>query len=286
MKQFLNAPYIEQIKKHLLPLQKRVNEVPFGSYAAEIAYYMILASIPIFLAISNLIVLLPFTYEEVQNFIRLSLPGQVARTILPFIENYFDSASTSLIPMGLILALWPASNVFNALQRILNKIYQSKNKQNFLIQRLFAYLFTLFIFFVIVVLTFIFVFGEQVLNWLHQQIAWDFTTWLQWIQAGSLFSLLVLLIFLMVIYTYLPNHNYTFTQSFTGAAFSTTAIVLVGKFFGLMVSYNRSLNSNTALGAILVLMFWLYINCLIVFIGAFINAYLNEKKIEGTRSSS
>ncbi|MGX7108636.1 YihY/virulence factor BrkB family protein [Facklamia miroungae] len=277
--------YLDQSKRVFSVFKERLDGLSFGSYAAEVSYYILLAVIPILLAFSNLIVLLPYSYEEVIRFLRTSLPGQVARPLIPMIQQYFETASTTWVPIGLALALWPASNVFNALQRMLNEIYLVKSKRHFFVQRLFAYLFTLLSVLVILVSTFIFTFGEQLLLWLDQNLKWDFNFLAAWIKGGSWGSLLFLFIFLVMIYTYLPHHNLKFSKAIPGSLFSLIGFTLLGKLFGTIIQFNKSLNSNTALGAIIVVMFWIYLNCMIFFVGAYVNVVaidlrnLNKEKI-------
>ncbi|MCR8969037.1 YihY/virulence factor BrkB family protein [Facklamia sp. 7083-14-GEN3] len=275
---FLNTKSKDQVKRVVDLVKKRLEGLAFGSYAAEVSYYILLAVIPILLAFSNLIVLLPYSYEEVIGFLRTSLPGQVAKSLIPMIQQYYQTASTSWVPIGLALALWPASNVFNALQRILNHIYSVESKRHFLIQRLFAYLFTLVSVLVILVSTFVFTFGEYLLTWIDQYLRSDLSFLFTWLRGGSWGSIFVLFAFLVIVYSYLPHHHLKYNKAIPGALFSVIAFTLLGKLFGTIVQFNQSLNSNTALGAILVIMFWIYLNCLIFFIGAFVNVLTLDLK--------
>ncbi|MGF3183415.1 YihY/virulence factor BrkB family protein [Facklamia sp. P12934] len=279
----LNTKSKDQIKSLVVKIKKQLDGLSFGSYAAEVSYFILLAVVPILLAFSNLIVLLPYSYEEVIVFLRATLPGQVAKSLIPMIQQYYQTASTSWVPIGLVLALWPASNVFNALQRVLNQIYRVKSKRHFLIQRLFAYLFTLVSVLVILVSTFIFTFGEYLLTWIDQYLRSDLSFLFTWLRGGSWGSLFFLFIFLVIVYTYLPHHQLKYTKAIPGSLFSVLTFTLLGKLFGTIIQFNQSLNSNTALGAILVIMFWIYLNCLIFFIGAFINVLTLDFKAVNKR---
>ena len=71
------------------------------------------------------------------------MPAEVSDVIVPILESYIASTSVKALSLGLIISLWPASNVFNAVQRILNTIFKAEPRKNALISRGFAYVFTL-----------------------------------------------------------------------------------------------------------------------------------------------
>src|SRR5699024_6410008 len=132
-----------------------------------LSFYVIWALVPLMLALSNIIAILPFSEAQIIDTIQLALPDEVEVAIIPLLETYLTGTSSGLFSLSLIISLWPASNVFNTMQRVLNTIYKTVPRKNFFIARLFAYVFTLLIVIALVTFTFSLVFGETIIDYIQ-----------------------------------------------------------------------------------------------------------------------
>lgn len=109
-----------------------------------------------------------FSEAQIIDTIQLALPDEVEVAIIPLLETYLTGTSSGLFSLSLIISLWPASNVFNTMQRVLNTIYKTVPRKNFFIARLFAYVFTLLIVIALVTFTFALVFGETIIDYIQE----------------------------------------------------------------------------------------------------------------------
>lgn len=269
--------------KKLLEIIKANKPVNFGSYAAEMAFYIIWAIVPIMLIIANVIVVLPVSQEAIVSAMENALPDEVETLLIPMLKTYMKQTDFNAIWLGLLIAMWPASNVFNTLQRVLNDIYQAEPRKSYL-ARGFAYLFTLAMVVALAVLTFLMIVGERIIVFINDMFHVKLVL-LDWVvQQSWLFAIGGIFVLLVGIYHFVPNLSWKMRDSFMGAIFSAIGFALISQLFSVYIDYAaRNATSNTTIGVFISLMIWLYFNCMVVIIGAYINLiwyqYRNSGKV-------
>ena len=241
----------------------------FGSYAAELSFYIIWAVVPLLLAIANVIAVLPFSSDQIVSVINDSMPAEVSDVIVPILESYIASTSVKALSLGLIISLWPASNVFNAVQRILNTIFKAEPRKNALISRGFAYVFTLALVVLIFSLTLVFVFGETILNYLTSTFGIEIPFVGAILQNSGLIGLLSLFILMFSIYQFMPNVNWSPKYASVGAIVALIGFGLISQLFTVYLSFNKNIDSNSAIGIFIVVIIWLYYNMMVISLGAY-----------------
>ena len=252
-------------------------QTAFASYAAELSFYLILAMIPILLAFANVLAILPVESQGILKALESAIPDQVQAILLPMVSSYLDNTSTSAFSLGLLISLWPASQVFNTIQRIFNTIYKAKPRANFILTRGLAYVFTLFIVVVVFIISFFFMFGEFILDFLNQHLLINLTWLAQLAHQGGVFAGLVLFVMLVLLYKYLPNVNQSFRAAVPGALFCLLGFHLVFQIFGIYAAFfSKSINSNSAIGVVIVVLLWLYLNTMVLTMGAYVNVIYHD----------
>lgn len=241
----------------------------FGSYAAELSFYIIWAVIPLLLAFANVIAILPFSANEIIQVIEKAIPNEVGNLIMPILKNYIENTSTSAFSVGLIISLWPASNVFNTVQRILNTIYDAKPRNNALIARGFAYIFTLAIVLIIFSGGLVFIFGESILDYVITIFGFEIPFLGAILEQSGLIGFLTLFGLMFFIYQYMPNVNWPAKFAALGALVATIGFGLISQLFSVYLAFNKNVDSNTAIGLFIVVIIWLYFNMMVIAIGAY-----------------
>ncbi|MGO4927287.1 YihY/virulence factor BrkB family protein [Fundicoccus sp. Sow4_F4] len=263
----------------LKTFQVNKQQLQFGTYAAELSFYIIWAIVPIMLALANVIAILPLSEQDIIFYIERALPSEVETVLMPILESYLDNTSTGVFSLGLVISLWPASNVFNTLQRVLNTIYKAEPRKNFFLARGFAYAFTLAIVVVSAALSFLMIFGETVIEMLQSVFHLDLFFWNFFIEQGSIIALLVFFLMLTVIYYFIPNVNWKFKYALPGALFSVIGFILVSQLFNLYLTFaSNAATSNSTIGVLIVVIIWLYFNAMVICIGAYINVFYRDFK--------
>src|SRR5690625_5022926 len=175
--------------------------------AAEMAYYLLLSLIPLLLVLANLIPLLPFSPAEAVSFIESSFPSDVSTMLIPIVEDYMASASGGAISIGLLASIWSASNVFSTLRRVLDEVYGVKLTNNFIIARILSLVIMIAILLLVGTAVFVFVFGEQILNFVSDFFEIEIPFIREFLLARWITLPLILIIVTIIVYQFLPNHH-------------------------------------------------------------------------------
>lgn len=254
-------------------------QLQFGSYAAELSFYIIWALIPIMLALANVIAVLPISQTEIIGAIELALPNEVESVLLPILQSYLQNTSTGVFSVGLIISLWPASKVFNTVQRVINTIYKAKPRKNFFLARGFAYLFTFAVVLIVSALAFLFIFGETILQFINEVFRVDLSFLNVVLQQGWIVGLVVFFALLAMMYYFIPNVDWKFKYAIPGTIFAMVGFALVSQLFTIYIAFTgNEANSNSTIGALIVLIIWLYFNAMVLSIGAYINVFYHDFK--------
>ncbi|MDO4680414.1 MAG: YihY/virulence factor BrkB family protein [Aerococcus sp.] len=257
----------------LMPIiMKTVQKADIGGSAAELAYYSLLALLPVLLLVANVIPLLPFDRGSILNIVEQFIPDQVESLILPTLADYLETVNAGAISISLILAIWTASVAFSSLQKILNCVYDRPLKGNVIITRLFSFLITFLLVLVVAALGVAYVFGESILGYVQSRLGveLDLIRTLFSFQQPILFVALLLLF--TFIYMLVPNVRQTFKYSFPGALTAGILSLLLSQLFGYYVTYFGGASvGNGTLGVFIILMLYLFLNAVVIILGAMVN---------------
>lgn len=244
----------------------RDDDVP--GQAAKVAYFAFLALPPSFMVLFSLAGF--FGGEGVANWItgRLgtALPETASDLVTGFVDQVVHQNAPGALSIGLLLALWGASNVFMGLGDALNTAYDVEDERPWWKRRLLA---------IGVMLAFMVLFlGGSTLLILGPQIAaalglggvaklaWDLV---QWPAAIAL-----VVIAFWIVYRTLPardqsRHNAELLKS-AGIAAMLWVVVTLG-FRIYIANFGSYSETYGFLGAVIVLLLWLYLTAVVVLTG-------------------
>lgn len=262
--------------KLLKVFQKNKQQLDFGSYGAELSFYIIWTIIPILLSLANIVAVLPFSSTEIITNFEAVLPAEIAEFIIPIFQGYLNNTSAGVFSLGLVISLWPVSRVFDALQRILNTIYDAEPRTG-LLHRAFAYLFSLSIALGSAIAALVYLFGELVVNHLEQWTRIDFSLFTTVLDQSWILVLLLQVLIIFGIYQFIPNVKWRMKYSLPGTVFTLVGFWLVSRLFSLYLSLaGQNITSNNAIGVFIAFVIWLYFNCMVLVIGAYLNVLYHD----------
>lgn len=245
--------------------------------AAEMAYYLLTSLAPILLVIANIIPLLPFNSADIIGLLENSFPEDINRILIPIISDYMQSASGGAISIGLLTSIWSASKVFSTLRRVLDEVYGTVDKKNFVIARLLSLAVMIVILFVVMATVFLFVFGEQIMNIIQSFFEIEIPFYQQVLQLRWIVLPVLLIAVAFIIYQMVPNHHLKRKYAVPGSIFATVGLMLLSQFFTLYSKYlGGNALANQTLGGFIVLMLFLYIASAIILLGALVNTLTFE----------
>lgn len=249
--------------------------------AAKAAYYFFLSLFPMML------VLFAFTgifggdaaFQRIMDWLSTSLPEDATVHVESFVRDVTDERRPDALSVGIVLAIWAASNFFAALGDALDTMFDSRDKSSWWKKRLKA----LLLMFIGGALLYgsatVLVAGPQILRGL------GLAPVLQWLAWPLVFLVLVGL--LWVIYYVLPARDQTGIKSelLIGAVVGTSIWLVATALFRFYVSDFADFGRTYGiLGGIIILLLWLYITSMAILLGGEVAHQLAEEKESGTAS--
>lgn len=258
----------------------RIGKDDATGLSAQLSYYFMLSLFPMLLFLLSIVPYLGIKQGSIRSMIKEHVPQDYAPQVSSIIGDIMDNASGGLLSIGLIAALWSASNGMTALMNSFNVAYDVEDSRNFVVSKLYSVLFTLAMIIVMPVALVLPTFGQQIGDLLFgpiglgEQVKWVFDT------VRFVLPVIVVLIAFMVLYTLAPNVKIKMLSVIPGAIFATIVFLGGSYLFGIYISnfanYSKTYGS---IAGIIILMLWLYITGFIIIIGAEINAIMHQRKV-------
>ena len=211
--------------------------------------------------------------------IRDYAPESVAILIENTLGDILNNRNGGLLSIGALATVWSASKGMNALTKALNRSYFTEETRSFVVARGMSIVFTVMLIAVLVVALVLPVFGQQIGALVFSYLGLEQGFLNLW---GSLRWVLppVLIFFVFsLIYWVVPNLKIEFKSVIPGALFATVGWIVTSLGFSYYVSNFGSYSSTYgSIGAIIVLMMWLYFSAIILMLGGQLNAVMSERK--------
>jgi membrane protein len=269
-----------------LELGKRVwseiqEDKVFGR-AAELSYYFLLALFPFLIFLTSVIGLVlgsgTGTRHMLFNYLARIMPPSAFQLIDSTMYQVSASSTGGKLSFGLLAALWAASNGLTAITDSLNQAYDLKESRPWWKQRLVSITLTMALSVLIIGALVLVVAGGKIAEWLAAHyglgpvfpIAWKIIQW------PVVFACMVLAFAL--IYYFAPDFREQAWKWLTpGAAIGVVLWLLVSLGFRVYLHFFNSYNATYgSLGAVIILMLWLYFSGAAVLIGGEVNSEIEN----------
>lgn len=267
-------------KQVLLRVKEQVSTDNLSVVSAGVAFYGLLAIFPGLAVLVTLYGLFaePAAVQEQLAPLREIMPPEAYQIIADQLEKVSGEADSSLgfgLLVSLALTVWSSTKGIKALMTAMNIAYNEPEKRGLVLGNVTAVVFTVgAVVFTIVSFAVIgaipallkFIDLGEPLNTLVR--------WLRWLVLIFFF-----VIALAVLYRYGPSRANARLQWITPGAIAATLLWLLGSIlFSVYVtnfgSYNETFGS---LGAVVILLFWLYLSAFVICLGAELNAELEHQ---------
>ena len=255
-------------------VNRQIAQQNISSFASSGAFFLFLSLMPILMLLCTLIPFTPITEAMLVDITTDLLPPVFESFVSSLVIQAYNS-SAGAVSIAIVVTIWSAGNGCLALIKGFNAIYGITERRNYFILRLQASLYTIGLLLAILVSLLAMVFGEVILDSILKRVpafekAYGYLLYLRY-PVG----IIVLILFITLLYTYLPNKKLKFTYQIPGAIFSA----LIWTLFSLAYSkYLAVFGVNTAYGSltmIVMIMFWMYFAIDIIMIGAYLNLYFS-----------
>lgn len=257
----------------------RIKKVDVTGLASQLAFFFLLSLFPLLIFLMTLLPFLNLDQGEVFLFIREYAPESVAQLIEKTLGEVLANRHGGLLSIGALATIWSASKGMNALTKALNRSYFAAETRSFLVARAMSVVFTIALIVVLVIALVLPVFGQQIGTLAFSYFGLEegfLKLWgsIRWIVP----PILIFLIF-AAIYWVVPNLKIRLKSVVPGAIFSTVGWIVTSLAFSFYVgNYGNYSNTYGSIGAIIVLMMWMYFSAIILMLGGQLNAVMTERK--------
>ena len=246
--------------------------------AAELAYFFLLALFPFLIFLLSALTFIPGAQQTMFRWVARLMPSEATALLRAWVEDVFEQRSEGLLSFGLIFSLVAASSGMAALMDALNIAYEVKEGRSFLKSRFIALFLTIAVF--------VLVGGGAVLITLSNRLVSWFGSFLNMNQIeylipfiGFFIGLLMLILGLGLVYYVAPNVRQRWKPVTPGSLFAVVALVAASYGFSAYLRIGPEYDATYgSLGAVVVLMLWLYLVALSLMIGAEINSEIDKLK--------
>ncbi|VYU59526.1 YihY family inner membrane protein [Clostridium tertium] len=251
----------------------KVNNDDIFALGAQLAYYLMLAFFPFLLFLLTVVGFSKLNASDILDGLSTILPTSVYSLIDTTVVEVVETQNAGLLGASLVLTIWSASSGFRAVIKGLNKAYDIKEKRTFIKRAIVGIIFTLALVLVIMLTLAMLVFGEIIGEHLLRIFPFKEIIKNIWNISRYLIVVFMMVLIFASIYRYTPAKKIPWREVYPGAIVSTLGWIIASLGFSYYINnianYSRLYGS---VGAVFILMTWLYITSMILIVGAEINS--------------
>jgi len=252
------------------------------SNAAQVAFYFIFALFPLLLFLLSLFGLVLGSAENMRQelFVYLGqvIPTSAVSLIQQTLTEVVNESSGGKLTFGFVLALWSASAGIDSVRIVLNDVYDLEETRSWWKYKLISVLLTLGLTLLVIFVIATIFYGTQFLTSVFASAGLESSARI----VGGILSFILIIIALNLafafLYAFVPNHTPFTWKWITPGAVAAVVLWLVFSFgFRIYLAFFDSYaKTYGSLGAIIILLLWLYLTALVILIGGVINSVADK----------
>ncbi|MBO5963669.1 MAG: YihY/virulence factor BrkB family protein [Bacteroidales bacterium] len=258
--------------------------------AAATSFHFILALFPLILFLFTLLPYFDTTYYAMQlfDFLKEMVPSSIYPTIKSTLNEILSRKHTGLLSVGFVTSIFVASNGINAILISFNQTHHTIEKRRWLKRRLMSILIVVLIP-IVLIISFTLTGGFKLLvnylvqeGFLYSEISILMLKIAKWI---VLIGIVYLAFASLYYYTPASRTHYTFFSA--GATLATFLFLLTTQGFNFYIIHFSQYNAlYGSIGALIIVLLWIYLNSYILLIGFELNASIAEAHILKAKESN
>lgn len=247
--------------------------------ASQLAYYLVLSFFPFIIFLITLVGFSSLSSAEVLEGLNAVLPSSIYDLTESIIREVFDKQYTGLLGVSIVLALWTASSGFRAVIKGVNKAYNLKETRSFFKRSLISMLSVLALAITLLLALGMLVFGRIIGEYLQNIVPFYKIIVILWNIFRYAFVFILMILIFAAIYRVAPSKRLKWREVIPGAIFSTIGWIGLSFVFSFYINNFRNYSRfYGSLGAVFILMTWLFLVSMIFIIGVEINCVITETR--------
>jgi membrane protein len=250
--------------------------------AAAIAFSFFMALFPFALFILNLLPYIPIQgfQEDFLGFVQQNVPPTTYEAIYKIINDILHNSHSGLLSTGFLMAIFLMTNGVNA---ILGGFETSKHivlKRSFFRQYFVSLGLSIVLsLLLLIIVSSIVIFEVFIQKTKIQDVVSDSIPLIE--MGRYAFVVLMILISTSLLFRFGVKHDKSHSFISIGSIFTTLLIILSSYFFGIwVVKFSKYNELYGSIGTLLIVMFYIWINCMILLLGFDLNASIQRLKRE------
>jgi membrane protein len=248
--------------------------------ASQVAYNFFFSLFPLLLFLAPMLSLIGDKRTIVSDLLnRFSqfMPAEAFTLFSKVVTDIvFAQNAPGLISLGFVLAIWSGSNIFTTFMDALDTAYDVTDTRPWWKKRLIAIGVMFGWGIIITLVTAILLAGDSIVGFLRDRLGMGsagLAVW-SWLQFPLAIALLVAFLFLM--YWALPCVKQDKKQILVGSVFAAVLFILATLLFRLYVQHFPPNKTYGTIGAVMVLLTWMYVISVVILVGGELNSELHH----------
>jgi membrane protein len=250
--------------------------------AAAIAFSFFMALFPFALFILNLIPFIPIEgfQDDFLGFVQQNVPPTTYEAIFKIINDILHNSHSGLLSTGFLMAIFLMTNGVNAILGGLESSHHITLKRTFIRQYLISLALSIILSSVLLITVAAIVIFEVLIQ--KTKIQDVLSDKIPLIEMGRYsFVILMILIATSLLFKFGVKREKNRAFISIGSVFTTILIIISSYFFGIwVVKFSKYNEIYGSIGTLLVIMFYIWINCMVLLLGFDLNASIQHIKRE------
>jgi membrane protein len=244
--------------------------------AAQLGYYFLLALFPMLIFLLSLVALVP-DYDLVGSLLgalQSVMPSSAFDLVGAEIQRILESSTGGLLTFGMLGTIWAASSGVVSLIGTINRAYEVEEKRGFLKLRLAAVGITVALVVLLVTGGVLLTTGDAIVEWAAALLGLDWVARIAGTAISYVLGFALLFAALELVYYFGPDlEDQKWHWITPGSLVGVLLFVAASIGFTLYLRFNDSYSvTYGSIGAVIVLMLWLYLLGLSIVVGAEVNS--------------
>jgi membrane protein len=248
--------------------------------AAQVAYNFFFSLFPLFLFIAPLLSLIGDKQKIVSDLMaRMAtvFPSDAYALIYKVITDVVLATNApGLISLGAVLAAWSGSNIFTTFMDALDTAYDVKDDRPWWKKRLLALAVLVGWAVVITLATVVLLAGDNIVNFARTQLGMGSAALDAWAIIQFPLAIALLVAFFYLMYWLLPYVKQDKRVILVGSLVAALLFVLATLLFRLYVQHFPPNKTYGMIGAVMVLLTWMYVVSVVILVGGELNSELHN----------
>jgi len=263
--------------------------------AAETAYHLIFAIPPILILLVTVAAMLnTFTnvpvVENLRSIVDQRAPADLKTVFDSTIDSAINKANGGAVSIGaavtFIVALWSSSNAVTSLIKGLNRTYDVDEERSLVKKKALALGLTVLFLLLFNAAFVLFVFGRQIGIWIADKIGLGSVFSSIWNIGRWPVAVILVMLFLSLLFYFGPNIDQDWRWVSPGSIVATLLWVIIVFGFKFYLAVSNPGSAYGIFGALVVLLFFLYVTGLIFLLGSELNAVILKRSDEVSKQAA